>query len=52
MMVVPRRAEADGPVSCNAVAFAGSIFVKSSEEQDYVRQQGPLCILAAVGFEW
>lgn len=52
MLMVPRRAEADGPVSCNSVAFAGSIFVRSREEQEHVRQRGPLRILTAVGFEW
>jgi ATP adenylyltransferase/5',5'''-P-1,P-4-tetraphosphate phosphorylase II len=52
MLLVPRRAEAVGPVSCNSVAFAGSIFVKSREEQQYVEQQGPLHILTAVGFNW
>lgn len=52
MLLVPRRAEAVGPVSCNSVAFAGSIFVKSREEQQYVEQQGPLHILTAVGFDW
>lgn len=89
MLLVPRRAEGDGPVrcllcgadsaivqlhaactlhggngvplsprlpstlcSCNAVAFAGSIFVKSLEEQRYVEQRKPLHILSAVGFEW
>lgn len=52
MMVVPRRQEADGPVSCNSVAFAGSIFVRSLEEVQYVHERGPLSILAATGYEW
>ncbi|PSC73596.1 ATP adenylyltransferase [Micractinium conductrix] len=52
MLLVPRRAEADGPVGCNSVAFAGSIFVRSKEEIAYVAGKGPLPILAAVGFEW
>lgn len=38
--------------SCNSVAFAGSIFVRSKEEIAYVAGKGPLPILAAVGFEW
>ncbi|KAL4440048.1 hypothetical protein ABPG75_003049 [Micractinium tetrahymenae] len=52
MMLVPRRQESDGPVSCNSVAFAGSIFVRSEEEVRYVAQRGPLSILAATGYEW
>ena len=40
------------PCSCNSVAFAGSIFVRSREEQQAVIQQGPLHILAATGYEW
>ena len=38
--------------SCNSVAFAGSIFVRSREEQQAVVQQGPLHILTATGYEW
>ena len=51
-MLAPRRAEAEGPVACNSVAFAGSIFVRSREEQDFVRQRGPLHVLTATGFPW
>jgi ATP adenylyltransferase len=50
MMAVPRRREGDGPVSCNAMAFAGSFFVRSAEELAHVRAAGPMHILAAVGF--
>ncbi|KAL4423467.1 hypothetical protein ABPG77_005419 [Micractinium sp. CCAP 211/92] len=52
MMLVPRRRESDGPVSCNSVAFAGSIFVRSVEEVQYVAQRGPLSILTSTGYEW
>ena len=52
MMLVPRRAEADGPISCNSVAFAGSFFVRSTEELGYVRGTGPMRILSSVGFPW
>ncbi|KAI7841171.1 hypothetical protein COHA_005137 [Chlorella ohadii] len=52
MLVAPRRQEAEGPVSCNSVAFAGSIFVRSREEQQFVRERGPLHVLTATGFSW
>lgn len=52
LMLVPRRCEADGPVSCNSVAFAGSFFVRSVEEVEYVKSRGPMSILAAVGYPW
>lgn len=52
MLVAPRRREAEGPVSCNSVAFAGSIFVRSREEQQFVRERGPLHVLTATGFPW
>ena len=38
--------------SCNSVAFAGSIFVRSLEEQQFVRERGPLHVLTATGFPW
>lgn len=40
------------PCSCNSVAFAGSIFVRSREEQQFVRERGPLHVLTATGFPW
>lgn len=52
MLVVPRRAEAVGPVAANSVAFAGSLFVRSRDEIEFVKQQGPLAVLAAVGYPW
>ena len=52
MLVVPRRAEAEGAFSCNSVAFAGSLFVRSAEEQAFVRERGPLHVLAATGYPW
>ncbi|GAB4819124.1 hypothetical protein N2152v2_006170 [Parachlorella kessleri] len=52
LLLVPRSAEADGPVSCNSVAFAGSFFVRSREELEYVKGRGPMAVLTAVGFPW
>lgn len=52
MLIVPRRCEYDGSVGCNSVAFAGSFFVRSKEELDYVSTRGPMNILKTVGWEW
>ena len=52
MLVVPRSHEACGPCSCNAVAYAGSLFVRSAEELEYARVRGPLHILTATGYPW
>jgi ATP adenylyltransferase len=49
-LAAPRRAEADGPVSVNAMGFAGSFFVRSAAELEHVRAAGPMAILARVGF--
>ena len=52
MLIVPRRSEYDGPIGCNSVAFAGSFFVRSKDELDYVSTRGPMNILKTVGWEW
>lgn len=52
MVMVPRRSEYSGPVGINSVGFAGSFFVRSQEELDYVRTVGPMHILAQVGEPW
>lgn len=52
MLIVPRKCEYDGPVGCNSVAFAGSFFVRSKEELDYVCTRGPINVLKTVGWEW
>jgi len=50
IMVVPRRADAFGAVSCNSMAYAGSFFVRSAEELEFIREKGPMQILKQVGF--
>lgn len=50
MLVVPRKEESTGPVSCNAMAFAGSFFVRGTDELAFIREQGPLKVLADVGY--
>ena len=49
MMVVPRSKEGSGPVSCNAMAFAGSFFVRGTDELEFIKEKGPFEILKAVG---
>jgi ATP adenylyltransferase len=52
MMLVPRRTEFCGPVAVNSMGFAGSMLVRSQQELDYIRTEGPMRILAAVGLPW
>ena len=52
MMVVPRLKETCGPVSVNSMGFAGSLFVRSQAELDYIKEQGPIRILSEVGLPW
>jgi len=52
MALVPRLREAWGPVSVNAMGYAGSLLVRSREELEHIEAEGPLCILAAVGVPW
>lgn len=47
-----RRRERAGPVACNALGFAGTLFVKSREALEHVRREGPMAVLAAVGVPW
>ena len=48
MLVVPRSREHFGPVSVNALGFAGSMFVRDDEQMQAVRQAGPMKVLAGV----
>lgn len=52
MMLVPRSSESWGPVSLNAMGFAGSFFVRSMEELSHIQQAGGAKILSAVGLPW
>ena len=51
-VVVPRRSGRSGFCSPNAVAFAGSMLARSEEELAFVREKGPMAILAECGFPW
>jgi len=50
MLVVPRRLEHAGPISVNALGYAGSLFARDAVELELIRRKGPLRILAEVGF--
>jgi ATP adenylyltransferase len=52
MLTVPRDASGLGPVSANAMGFAGSLFLRSQEELDYVANMDPMDILAGLGRPW
>lgn len=49
MMIVPRSKACFESVSINALAFAGSLFVKDDNELARVMEHGPLAVLAEVG---
>ena len=48
MLLVPRSREHFGPVSVNALGFAGSLFVRDDEQMQAVRHAGPMKMLAGV----
>ena len=48
MMVIPRASEHSGRTSINALGFAGSLFVRDTDELDEIRRRGPLAVLADV----
>lgn len=45
MWLVPRRQESFDAISLNAMAYAGSLFVKDATALQHLRQQGPLTAL-------
>jgi len=48
MLLVPRSRERFDSISINALAFAGSLFVKDDAQLERVRQAGPLAVLKQV----
>jgi ATP adenylyltransferase len=50
LLVVPRQFEKWQDVSVNALGYAGSLFVRSREQIERVRTEGPLSVLRAVGY--
>ena len=51
-MAVPRRAARVGPLGVNAVAFAGSLLVRSEAELAYIEARGPWDVLRDAGVPW
>jgi ATP adenylyltransferase len=49
MLLVPRRRECFGPISLNALAFAGALFVRNPVEAELVRRAGLRAMLHEVG---
>jgi ATP adenylyltransferase len=48
LLLVPRTAEFYRTISVNSLGFAGSLFVRTEEEMEWVRQAGPMRILQQV----
>ena len=48
----PRRAARVGPLGVNAVAFAGSLLVRSEAELAYIEARGPWDVLRDAGVPW
>ncbi len=48
MLLVPRSEECVGPISVNALGFAGSLFIKNPADMDLILDQGPMQILCRV----
>lgn len=51
-LAVPRAASGTGPVGVNAIGYAGSLLVRSDDEQEFVKREGPWGVLAACGVKW
>jgi ATP adenylyltransferase len=49
MWLVPRSREFFDSISVNALGFAGSLFVRNTEQFDLLRQAGPMGVLRFVG---
>ncbi|HEX9179433.1 MAG TPA: phosphorylase [Burkholderiales bacterium] len=49
MLLVPRTREFFDGISVNALAYAGSLFVRSDQQLERIREAGPMAVLAAVG---
>ncbi|WP_418648699.1 ATP adenylyltransferase family protein [Thauera butanivorans] len=50
LLVVPRRLEEWQDISINSLGYAGSLFVRSPSQIERLRTEGPLAVLATVGF--
>ena len=48
MLLAPRSREHFGPISVNALGYAGSLFVRDAEQMALVRRAGPMAVLCGV----
>jgi len=48
MLLVPRSVECIDSISVNALGFAGSFFVRSTQQKDYLKKIGPMNALESV----
>ncbi|MBS0554336.1 MAG: phosphorylase [Proteobacteria bacterium] len=49
LLLVPRRCEKWRHVSVNSLAYAGSLFARTPQQIEELREAGPLAVLSAVG---
>lgn len=49
MLLVPRTREFFEGISVNALAWAGSLFVRNDQQLERIRRAGPIAVLATVG---
>jgi len=52
LQYIPRQTEFSGRAACNALGFAGTLFVQSAEELEYIKCHGPMKILTDVSAAW
>lgn len=50
MLIVPRSRECFHSISLNALAFAGSLFVRNQQQLEEIKSRGPMTALREVGF--
>lgn len=49
MLLVPRSVESAAGISVNSLGFAGSFFVRDTEQMETLQRVGPMSVLAGVG---
>lgn len=50
MLLIPRLRENAHSISVNALGFAGSLFVKNSDQLQLLKEKGPMTLLQHVGY--
>eukprot|EP01025_Chloroclados_australasicus_P037191 TRINITY_DN37893_c0_g1_i1.p1 TRINITY_DN37893_c0_g1~~TRINITY_DN37893_c0_g1_i1.p1 ORF type:complete len:172 (-),score=12.31 TRINITY_DN37893_c0_g1_i1:291-743(-) len=52
MLLVPRGADSCGPVATNSMGYAGTFFLRSQDEIDFVKGHGPMHCLSEMACPW